>query len=189
MSLKNCWNASRNFAVTVLFTGLIVNLSAVQAAKAETIALDVPQREAIAGLPALRGDRVAVADLENQVVVVAFFASWCPPCNPEFDHLEAVRKKFSDAPVEILAVNIFESFSGLGSDARLQSFLDLKEPGFATLGNGEEISENFGTVKRIPSVFVFDRKGALAFNFVHGVGAEKTHVEEKELTKVIEKLL
>lgn len=187
--LKSHWKTLRGFAATALLAGLVAISFADKAAQAETTVLDAQQREAIAGLPALRGGGIGTADLENQVVVVAFFASWCPPCNPEFDHLEAVRQKFSNEPVEILAINIFESFSGPGSDARLQGFLDLKNPGFVTLGNGEEISENFGTVKRIPSVFVFDRNGALAFNFVHGVGAQKTHVEEEELTRVIEKLL
>lgn len=158
-------------------------------AQAEVSVLDAAQREAIATLPPLRGPGIEAGDLENRIVVVAFFASWCPPCNPEFDHLEAVRNKFSDRPVEILAVNIFESFGGLGSDARLQGFLDLKNPGFVTLANGEEISESFGTVSRIPSVFVFDQTGALAFNFVHLTGAKKTHVEEDELTEVIEQLL
>ncbi len=189
MSLKICRNAVWSFAFTVLFAGLVANLFTVQTAQAKVAVLDAQQREAIAGLPALRGDGIAAADLKNQIVVVAFFASWCPPCNPEFDHLEAVRQKFSDKPVKILAVNIFESFAGSGGDERLEGFLDLKNPGFVTLAEGEKISDDFGTVSRIPSVFVFDQNGALSFNFVHGVGATKTHVEEEELTRVIEKLL
>ncbi|TQV80845.1 TlpA disulfide reductase family protein [Denitrobaculum tricleocarpae] len=186
---KYSWKKLRNTAAIALLAGFLAGPFTDRMAQAETTVLDAPKREAIAALPTLRGSGIEAQDLENRVVVVAFFASWCPPCNPEFDHLEAVRTKFDGEAVEILAVNIFESFSGLGSDARLQSFLDLKNPGFKTLGKGEEISADFGTVSRIPSVFVFDRKGALAFNFVHAEGAQKTHVEEDELTEVIEKLL
>lgn len=186
--LKSNWKHLRSFAATALLAGLIAIAFTDKAVQAETARLDAQRRDAIAGLPALRGSGIKADSLENRVVVVAFFASWCPPCNPEFDHLEAVRRKFSNQPVEILAVNIFESFSGLGSDARVQSFLDRKNPGFVTLGEGERISKDFGSVSRIPSVFVFDQSGALAFSFVHGVGAEKTHVGEEELTRVIERL-
>ena len=162
---------------------------AVQPLRAEGIVLDAQQRTTIAGLPALRGEEVRPDDFKDRIVVVAFFASWCPPCNPEFDHLEAVRSKYSKDQLEIVAVNIFESFSGLGSDKRLNAFLKLKDPSFITLGEGETIAKDFGEVKRIPSVFVFDSQGELAFNFIHAVGAEKTHVNEDELTEVIEALL
>ena len=173
----------------VFIVGLLAVLSAGQPLRAEALVLDAQQREAIAGLPALRGEKIGPGDFKDRIVVVAFFASWCPPCNPEFDHLEAVRRKFSKDDVEIVAVNIFESFSGLGSDDRLKGFLKLKNPSFITLGKGEAISPAFGDVKRIPSVFVFDSRGQLAFDFIHGAGAKKTHVEEDELTEVIEELL
>lgn len=170
-------------------TLMLAAFFAVQPLRAEGIVLDAQQRTTIAGLPALRGEEVRPDDFKDRIVVVAFFASWCPPCNPEFDHLEAVRSKYSKDQLEIVAVNIFESFSGLGSDKRLKAFLTLKDPSFITLGEGETIAKDFGEVKRIPSVFVFDSQGDLAFNFIHAVGAEKTHVNEDELTEVIEALL
>ncbi len=160
-----------------------------QPVRAEGIVLDAQQRTTVAGLPSLRGEEIVPDDLKDRIVVVAFFASWCPPCNPEFDHLEAVRGKYPKDQVQILAVNIFESFAGPGSDKRLKAFLKLKDPSFVTLGEGETIAKDFGEVKRIPSVFVFDSKGELAFDFIHAVGAKKTHVNEDEITEVIEKLL
>ncbi len=172
--------------LTAIFIGLIL---ATQPLRAEGILLGAEQRAALAGLPALRGEEVVPNDFKDRIVVVTFFASWCPPCHPEFDHLQAVRDKYSKDQLEIVAVNIFESFSGLSDDKRLKAFLQLKDPSFITLGEGETIAKAFGDVKRIPSVFVFDSKGELAFDFIHAVGAKKTHVEEDELTEVIEGLL
>lgn len=180
------WDVRTALVLAITMLGLFL---APHPLRAESIVLDAQQRSAIASLPALRGEAVGPDDFKDRIVVVAFFASWCPPCNPEFDHLEAVRGKYSKDQLEIVAVNIFESFSGLGSDKRLQAFLKLKDPSFITLGEGETIAKAFGEVKRIPSVFVFDAEGTLAFNFIHGVGAEKTHVEEDELTEVIDGLL
>ncbi len=176
-------------AAVSLMAGLLLGFTWGQAAVAASPSLDAPLRDTLAALPTLRNEKLVSSDLENKVVVVAFFASWCPPCNPEFDHLEAVRKKFAHQPVEVLAVNIFESFAGSGSDARLKAFLDRKNPGFVTIGNGESVSEAFGSVKRIPSVFLFDKNGDLAFNFIHEEGARKTHIEADELEKEIKELL
>ena len=180
------WTPRPIALLAAVFVGLML---ATQPLRAEGIVLDAEQRTALAGLPALRGEEVVPDDFKDRIVVVTFFASWCPPCNPEFDHLQAVRNKYSKDQLKIVAVNIFESFSGLSDGKKLQAFLRLKNPSFITLGEGESIAKAFGDVKRIPSVFVFDSKGELAFDFIHGVGAKKTHVEEDELTEVIEGLL
>ena len=47
----------------------------------------------------------------------------------------------------------------------------------------------FGGVRRIPTLYVFDRAGHQAFGFIHEVGAAKTNVGADELTRVIEGLL
>lgn len=158
--------------------------------RAETVILDAGKREALTVLPPLYGDhRLETGALDDKIVVVAFFASWCPPCNPEFDHLNAVRRAYPEDQVQILAVNIFESFGGLGNEQRLNRFLKRKNPQFVTLGNGESVSEAFGKVERIPTVFVFDRDGRTAFSFVHARGATKTHTTADELAQTIDALL
>ncbi len=42
--------------------------------------------------------------LKNQVVIIDFWATWCPPCIKSFPHLNALSKEFSDKPVTFLSI-------------------------------------------------------------------------------------
>ena len=148
---------------------------------AAEITLDAPRRTALAGLPGLAGDAPAAATLDGKVVVVAFWASWCPPCHPEFDHLNAAAERYADDGVMILAVNIFEEFGPFKGFDRRDAFLAKKAPRFTVLADGEEVAAMFGEVERIPTVFVFGRDGRPGLHFVHEEGSKKTHVTGEEL--------
>ena len=169
----------RALRLILLVFGLV--LPAASAAGAN-IVLDDTRRSALAGLPVLRGEPFAETDLRGRTVVVAFFASWCPPCSPEFDHLKRAHSVHD--PV-VLAINIFEAYDGLGGPDRLDRFLARKAPAFRVLGEGEMVAGLFGEVDRIPTVFVFGRDGRPVLQFVHARDAAKTHVTFEELDAVL----
>ena len=155
----------------------------------ETIVLDQPTRAALAGLPSLQGVPLGPADLEDRVVVVAFFASWCPPCRPEFEHLQHLDQVYGDRGVTILSVNIFEQYLKDPAGARLARFLAAFAGGLPVVGGGEAVAPRFGSVDRIPTVFVFDRAGRSVMHFIHQQGATKTHATYEELAAAVEAAL
>ncbi len=144
--------------------------------------------EMLAGLAPLRGVALNAAAIEDRVVVVTFFASWCPPCHAEFRHLKALKSEFGER-ITVVAVNYFEDFGGLSNPAKLEAFLIRHKPNFYVLAGTPEIGHAFDDVDRIPSLFIFDRKGALAWRFRHARAADKTHVDKDELTNIVQKLL
>ena len=160
-------------------------------AKAETgaISLDETRRAALAELPPLEGRALEAGALTDRVVVIGFFASWCPPCRPEFATLNAIRAEFPEAEVTVLAVNIFEDHFKKDAEARLAGFLAKTAPAFAVLGEGERVAALFGPVTRIPTTFVFARDGGPAMHFIHEQGATKTHASLDELRAAVEAAL
>jgi len=139
--------------------------------------------------PALRGTAPTAAAFDGRVVVVAFFASWCPPCDPEFRYLNALTRDHGRQGLTVVAVNVFEDFGGLSSPAKLEAFLDRHDPGFHVVAGSEAVKQAYAGLDRIPSLFVFARDGGLAYHFRHARGAKKTHVGEAELRAVVEPLL
>ena len=145
-------------------------------------------KQKLAGLLHLRGKPLTAGTLDRKIVVVTFFASWCPPCVDEFGHLNEVYADYHDAGVEFIAVNLFENFGGSSNRARLTRFLDRFDPAYAVVTGTDAVSEAFGAVTRIPTLFVFDRTGRQAFTFVHERGAEKMYLHADELRAVMAEL-
>ena len=177
------------FVWPVLVAILCGGLALGAARGGETVALDAERRAALAALPLLSGPPPDGATLQDRIVVLAFFASWCPPCHPEFEHLKEIDRRHRAAGVAVVAVNIFEDFIGQTDGSRLAGFLAGKAADFTVLGEGEAVGPLFGDVARIPTVFVFGRDGRPVMRFIHAEGASKTHASLEELEAAVQAAL
>jgi len=127
-------------------------------------------------------------NLQDRVVVVTFFASWCPPCRDEFKALNELQRQLEHRPFSIVAINVFEEFDD-NDEMRMSQFLQETNPRFPVLSGTEATRNFFGGVSRIPTLFVFDQTGSQAFSFIHARGATKMSVDTSELYREIEPLL
>ncbi len=178
---------TRRGAWLLSLLSLLVLLGSAAPLRAEPVVLDDRRLTALAELPPIRGAQLRPAALRGKVVVVTFFASWCPPCRQEFVELTRAKQAFGK-DLEVVAVNIFETFGGADDGARLERFLDDLAPPFILLGEGESLRPLFGKVDRIPTLFVFGPDGRAGMGFVHARGATKTHATYEELAAAIRAL-
>jgi thiol-disulfide isomerase/thioredoxin len=162
-------------------------LPAVPAAAETPVRLTPELRAALAELAPLRGPAVTADGLTDRLVVVTFFASWCPPCYAEFRHLGQLLERRRGADLAVIAVNWFEDWGGADS-ARLARMLAGVHPKLSVVAGRERVVRAFDDVRRIPSLFVFDRVGREAYRFVHRRDAERTHVTVEDILAAIDPL-
>lgn len=170
---------------------MIIVLAAIApgVAAEEPPVFDGSQRAAIEAMEPMT--QTPAPNLAGKIVVVTFFASWCPPCTAEFRELNDLRGRLPAERVEIVALNIYENHFKKNREARLARFIDRTAPRFALLTGEPDaaLSARFDGVERIPTVFVFDAEGALVTRFIHERGAEKTHANADELEAAIRPIL
>lgn len=123
------------------------------------------------------GNRHALEDYRGKVVLINFWATWCPPCVREMPSLERLYQTLSDEPFVVLAINQWENtdhvFAFMGQIDVFPSFPILFDPDSA-------VSEAFG-VKGLPTSFLLDRNGRVVYRAVGG--REFDHPEILELIR------
>jgi cytochrome c biogenesis protein CcmG/thiol:disulfide interchange protein DsbE len=111
-------------------------------------------------LPQVGGGKIDLAGLRGHVVVVNFFATWCPPCRAETPDMNAAVKRYASSGVIFVGVDDRES-------AQLVSVW-AKSNGvhyrLALDGDGK-IEENYD-VRAIPTTYVLDRNGVIRYRQV-----------------------
>ncbi len=107
-------------------------------------------------LPAPDGKLVGLSDYRGKVVMVHFWATWCPPCVEEIPALERLYRMFKGKDFEILAVNIDE-----GSVGVVTSFLQKNGVSFPVLLDPQRaVPTLYGTFK-FPESYIVDRQGVV----------------------------
>ncbi|MEN8166143.1 MAG: TlpA disulfide reductase family protein, partial [Pseudomonadota bacterium] len=115
-------------------------------------------------LPSLDDEMIDLKQLAGKVVVVNFWATWCPPCRREMPSLERLYQIAGDQGVRVLAVNIGEDidtvFPFLGSIEPSPSFPLLFDKAARSLSQWK--------VKGLPTTYVVGPDGNLAYRAVGG---------------------
>jgi len=138
-------------------------LAALPAARAQGKGMSpvaaVPPAPTLA-LPDMDGKPVDLARYRGKVVLVNFWATWCPPCRTEFPSLGRVRKLFKPSEFEVLAVNVGEDPETVFSFAGT--------PDFPVLFDRNSQAMAAWSVKGLPTTLVADRQGRLVLRAVGG---------------------
>jgi peroxiredoxin len=124
------------------------------AAMAKLEADDAKRRQADFTLTDLQGKAWTLKDLRGKVVLLNFWATWCPPCRKEMPDLESLYLKFKDEGFVVLAISDEDS-------AKVGPFLSERSITYPVLLDpGRKVNEQF-QIEGIPKSFVYDRSGKL----------------------------
>jgi cytochrome c biogenesis protein CcmG/thiol:disulfide interchange protein DsbE len=113
------------------------------------------------GLVGLSGAPLRLSDYRGKVVLLNFWATWCPPCVTEIPDLVALREELGTERVEVLGI----SLDTAGADA-VRAFARERGMSYPTAVDTAQVSAMYGGVPSIPTTFVIDTHGGVVEKIV-----------------------
>lgn len=126
-------------------------------------------------LLSLEGLPVSLKDFQGKVVLLNFWASWCPPCVHEMPSMARLKTYLQNRPFEILAVNLAED------RVAIQAFLDEHPVNFPVLQDPSGSAVKTWQVFAYPSIYLIDKQGQIRFALFGGTEWDQaSHLQKIE---------
>jgi len=150
-------------------------VAAVGLARAET----TPAKAAPAWtLKDLDGKPVSSTQFKGKVVVLDFWATWCPPCRREIPGYVDLQKKYEKDGLVIVGVSLDQKGPGV-----VKAFAEKYGINYQLVMGDESVQEAFGGIEAIPTTFIIDREGKIRDR---KVGAEDTATYEQTIKRYLQ---
>jgi thiol-disulfide isomerase/thioredoxin len=104
-------------------------------------------------LTSLEGNEVSLEDYRGKIVLLNFWATWCPPCRAEMPSMEKLYKKFKDKDFTILAIDVQEDANSV------KIFREKYKLNFPILLDSDGSVQQFYGVISLPTTYLVDREG------------------------------
>ncbi|MDX1347974.1 MAG: TlpA disulfide reductase family protein [Thiomicrorhabdus chilensis] len=126
-------------------------------------------------LLSLDGLPVSLKDFQGKVVLLNFWASWCPPCVHEMPSMARLKTDLQNRSFEILAVNLAEE------QTAIQTFLDEHPVNFPVLQDPTGSAVKTWQVFAYPSTYLIDKQGKIRFALFGGTEWDQaSHLQKIE---------
>lgn len=183
-------NYSRIFACSLFGAWLLATMgcSPKSEEKASVSRAGAPQVQPVAALPKLgtapdwklvdlNGAAVSSDQFKGKVVVIDFWATWCPPCRAEIPGYIDLARKYGKDGVVIVGISLDQGGPGV-----VKEFATKMGINYPIVMGDDRVVAAFGGVEGIPTTFLIDRTGQIRDR---KVGAVETAEYEQRLRAVL----
>jgi len=125
----------------------------------------------------LDGKPLSKTDLAGRVVLVEFWATWCPPCRGTLGWLGELQKRYGDK-LAVVAISV-ES-----QEEKVRKLVEELGLPLTWVQGTPEIARSFGDVSAVPTLLLFDRSGRKASAY-YGAPPELHREAETKLASLI----
>ncbi|HOK55861.1 MAG TPA: redoxin domain-containing protein [bacterium] len=125
----------------------------------------------------IEGKSITLSSYEGKVVLLNFWASWCPPCREELKVIQKIYNEYKDKGVIVLCVNSGED------KEKVEDFIDENNYKFPVLlDTDSKVSDNY-KVNTIPRVLLINKDGIVVKDLT-GYTSENEKILREEIEKI-----
>jgi thiol-disulfide isomerase/thioredoxin len=149
------------YAFAGLFALVIGGLTARTLHEPRPAGTQVPPRLWATSLPDSHGQEQALSQWRGEVLVLNFWATWCPPCREEIPDFMALRKQYQPRKVEFVGIAI----DNAGSVAAFLREAKITYPILIGEGEAHALAQALGNASgALPFTIVVDRAGSIVLS-------------------------
>jgi peroxiredoxin len=125
----------------------------------------------------LDAKKISLKDYRGKVILINFWATWCPPCRREMPSMERLHQYFKGKDFIVLAVNQMESVDQVFA---YTGELEV-DPTFTILFDKDSAVSRAYSVLGLPTTYLIDKKGNMRFRAIGGREFDHPEVEKQIL--------
>ena len=100
------------------------------------------------------GKPVKLSDFKGKVVILDFWATWCPPCRAEIPGFIAIQTKYANKGFTMIGVSLDEQGPSV-----VKPFMRKVGMNYPVVMGTPKVAGDYGGIQAIPTTFVIDRQG------------------------------
>jgi peroxiredoxin len=124
------------------------------------------------------GSKVKLSDFEGKIVLLDFWATWCPPCVQEIPGFIKLHEKYKDKGVAVVGVSLDQ-----GGWQAVKPFIEKHKVTYPIVLGNMEVAQAY-EIQPIPTTFILDPSGKIVNTLI---GYHPPEVFEKEIEALLEK--
>lgn len=108
----------------------------------------------------LNGTPLTLSSFRGKVVLLDFWATWCPPCVEEIPQFKELHATYKDKGLQVIGISM-----DVGGPEAVKSFVKSNGISYSIAMGDEYIARAYGGVVGLPTTFLIDKKGRIAKKF------------------------
>ncbi|MDA8161680.1 MAG: TlpA disulfide reductase family protein [Desulfobacteraceae bacterium] len=109
----------------------------------------------------LENKPVSLSDFKGKVVLLNYFATYCPPCRAEIPDFIGLQTKYAAKGFTVIGISVDDDWQKV-----LPSFTKALKINYPVLIATPKVLKDYGDIYALPSTFIIDRQGDVVKNYV-----------------------
>ncbi len=110
--------------------------------------------------------KVKLSDYKGKVVILDFWATWCPPCRKGIPDLVELKKEYKNKNVEIIGISLDALTRGGLTQKDVVPFMKANGINYPIAKGNDKVIIDYGGINSIPTSFIVDKEGYIIAYYV-----------------------